>query len=108
MWGQGSSFPRYRLFLFLFYLDTAESEKRKTLSLTLGFFTLFVIHFQAFLIQNVRSLHGYKGHADNYICSLIPGAPFSQAQYTPGFLIAPFAYSLLSLCRVVVSMVVLH
>lgn len=43
MWGQGSSFPRYRLFLLLFYLDTAESEKRKTLSLTLGFFTLCLL-----------------------------------------------------------------
>ncbi|KAJ8623254.1 hypothetical protein MRB53_031783 [Persea americana] len=42
---------------------------------------------KSFLIQNVRTLHDYKGHADNYICSLIPGAPFSQAQYTPGGLL---------------------
>lgn len=37
-----------------------------------------------FLVQNVKSLHDYKGHADNFICSLIPGAPFSSTQYTPG------------------------
>ncbi|XP_010921617.1 endoglucanase 3 [Elaeis guineensis] len=42
---------------------------------------------KAFLVQNVRSLHDYKGHADNFICSLIPGTPFSQAQYTPGGLL---------------------
>lgn len=41
-------------------------------------------HFQAFLVQKVHSLHDYKGHADNYICSLIPGTPSSSAQYTPG------------------------
>lgn len=33
-------------------------------------------------MQNVQSLHDYKGHADNFICSVIPGA--SSAQYTPG------------------------
>lgn len=42
---------------------------------------------KAFLVQNVKSLHDYKGHADNFICSLIPGTPFSQAQYTPGGLL---------------------
>ncbi|KAG1338723.1 endoglucanase 3 [Cocos nucifera] len=42
---------------------------------------------KAFLVQNVRSLHDYKGHADSFICSLIPGTPFSQAQYTPGGLL---------------------
>ncbi|GFZ13748.1 cellulase 2 [Actinidia rufa] len=42
---------------------------------------------KAFLVQKVQSLHDYKGHADNYICSLIPGNPFSQAQYTPGGLL---------------------
>ncbi|XP_058077027.1 endoglucanase 17 [Magnolia sinica] len=42
---------------------------------------------KAFLVQNVKSLHDYKGHADNFICSLIPGASFSQAQYTPGGLL---------------------
>lgn len=42
---------------------------------------------KAFLVQNVKSLHDYKGHADNYICSLIPGASFSSTQYTPGGLL---------------------
>ncbi|GFS35627.1 glycosyl hydrolase 9B13 [Actinidia rufa] len=40
---------------------------------------------KAFLVQKVQSLHDYKGHADNYICSLIPGNPFSQAKYTPAY-----------------------
>ncbi|KAK3004675.1 hypothetical protein RJ639_018701 [Escallonia herrerae] len=40
---------------------------------------------KTFLVQKVQSLHDYKGHADNYICSLIPGS--SQAQYTPGGLL---------------------
>ncbi|CAL5437302.1 unnamed protein product [Camellia sinensis] len=35
---------------------------------------------KAFLAQKLQSLHDYKGHADNYICSLIPGTPSSQAQ----------------------------
>lgn len=39
---------------------------------------------QAFLVQKLKSLHDYKGHADNFICSIIPGAPFSSTQYTPG------------------------
>ncbi|KAJ6795649.1 endoglucanase 17-like [Iris pallida] len=42
---------------------------------------------KAFLVQNVKSLHDYKGHADNFICSLIPGTPFSTTQYTPGGLL---------------------
>ncbi|KAG0489787.1 hypothetical protein HPP92_006650 [Vanilla planifolia] len=42
---------------------------------------------KAFLVQNLKSLHDYKGHADNFICSLIPGASFSQTQYTPGGLL---------------------
>ncbi|XWS76594.1 hypothetical protein CRYUN_Cryun01aG0190000 [Craigia yunnanensis] len=42
---------------------------------------------KAFLVQKLQSLHDYKGHADNFICSLIPGAPFSSAQYTPGGLL---------------------
>lgn len=40
---------------------------------------------KAFLVQNVQTLHDYKGHADNFICSVIPGA--SSAQYTPGGLL---------------------
>ena len=43
-----------------------------------------VLESQAFLVQKVQSLHDYKDHADNFICSLIQGAPFSSAQYTPG------------------------
>ncbi|CAI9105391.1 OLC1v1004302C2 [Oldenlandia corymbosa var. corymbosa] len=39
---------------------------------------------KAFLVQKVQSLHDYKGHADNFICSLIPGTSTSQSQYTPG------------------------
>ncbi|KAL7083064.1 hypothetical protein ACP275_14G139300 [Erythranthe tilingii] len=42
---------------------------------------------KAFLVQNVQPLHDYKNHADNYICSLIPGNPSSSAQYTPGGLL---------------------
>ncbi|KAH1227223.1 Endoglucanase 17 [Glycine max] len=36
-----------------------------------------------FLVQRVQSLHDYKGHADNFVCSLIPGTSFSSTQYTP-------------------------
>ncbi|KAG9459445.1 hypothetical protein H6P81_003953 [Aristolochia fimbriata] len=46
-----------------------------------------VLLSKAFLVQNMKTLHDYKGHADNYICSLIPGASFSQTQYTPGGLL---------------------
>ncbi|CAA7388874.1 unnamed protein product [Spirodela intermedia] len=42
---------------------------------------------KAFLVQNVKSLYEYKGHADTFICSLVPGTPFSQTQYTPGGLL---------------------
>ncbi|XP_010522801.1 PREDICTED: LOW QUALITY PROTEIN: endoglucanase 17-like [Tarenaya hassleriana] len=42
---------------------------------------------KAFLVQKVKSLHEYKGHADNFICSVIPGAPFSSSQFTPGGLL---------------------
>ncbi|KAK4376329.1 hypothetical protein RND71_007006 [Anisodus tanguticus] len=43
--------------------------------------------YQAFLVQKLQSLHDYKSHADDYICSVIPGTPMSQAQYTPGGLL---------------------
>ncbi|KAJ0914098.1 putative cellulase [Helianthus annuus] len=46
-----------------------------------------VLLSKAFLVQKLQSLHDYKGHADNFICSLIPGAPFSQSEYTPGGLL---------------------
>ncbi|OIV95383.1 hypothetical protein TanjilG_14537 [Lupinus angustifolius] len=42
---------------------------------------------KAFLVQKVTTLHDYKGHADNFICSVIPGASFSSTQYTPGGLL---------------------
>ncbi|KAI4326442.1 hypothetical protein MLD38_031757 [Melastoma candidum] len=42
---------------------------------------------KAFLVQKVQSLHEYKGHADNFICSVVPGAPSSSSQYTPGGLL---------------------
>ncbi|XP_039128702.1 endoglucanase 17-like [Dioscorea cayenensis subsp. rotundata] len=42
---------------------------------------------KAYLVQNVKELHDYKGHADNFICSIIPGASFSSTQYTRGGLL---------------------
>ncbi|KAJ0979774.1 hypothetical protein J5N97_015248 [Dioscorea zingiberensis] len=42
---------------------------------------------KAYLVQNVKALHDYKGHADNFICSIIPGASFSSTQYTRGGLL---------------------
>ncbi|KAI9092323.1 hypothetical protein K1719_027823 [Acacia pycnantha] len=42
---------------------------------------------QEFLEKNTQELELYKAHADNYICSLIPGSPGFQAQYTPGGLL---------------------
>ncbi|XP_071724523.1 endoglucanase 17-like isoform X2 [Rutidosis leptorrhynchoides] len=46
-----------------------------------------VLLSKAFLVQKVHSLHDYKGHADNFICSIIPGVPSSSSQYTPGGLL---------------------
>ncbi|XP_077243091.1 endoglucanase 1-like [Tasmannia lanceolata] len=43
-----------------------------------------VLLSKAFLQNRVEELHGFKVHADNYICSLIPGTSSFQAQYTPG------------------------
>lgn len=34
--------------------------------------------------KNSEEFELYKAHADNYICSLMPGIPGYQAQYTPG------------------------
>lgn len=39
---------------------------------------------QGFLQNRIEDLQVYKAHADNYICSLVPGSPSFQAQYTPG------------------------
>lgn len=42
---------------------------------------------KSFFVQRMQDVQDFKIHSDNYICSLIPGAPFSQAQYTPGGLL---------------------
>ncbi|KAL5155732.1 Endoglucanase 17 [Glycine soja] len=34
-----------------------------------------------FLVRKVQTLHDYKGHADNFICSVIPGS--SSSQFSP-------------------------
>ncbi|MFS7976181.1 putative cellulase [Helianthus anomalus] len=58
-----------------------------------GTFAYIILDFeQAFLVQKVQSLHDYKGHADSFICSLVPGAPSSQAQYTPGSISLSLCY----------------
>ncbi|XP_058084928.1 endoglucanase 1 [Magnolia sinica] len=43
-----------------------------------------VLLSKSFLQNRVEELQLYKIHADNYICSLIPGTSSFQAQYTPG------------------------
>lgn len=40
-----------------------------------------------FLEKSTQEFRAYKVHSDNYICSLIPGSPSFQAQYTPGGLL---------------------
>ncbi|XP_062021686.1 endoglucanase 17 [Rosa rugosa] len=40
---------------------------------------------KAFLVQKLPALHEYKGHSDNFICSILPGS--SSTQYTPGGLL---------------------
>ncbi|PHU27938.1 Endoglucanase 3 [Capsicum chinense] len=40
-----------------------------------------------FLEKSTQEFQAYKVHSDNYICSLIPGSPSFQAQYTPGGLL---------------------
>ncbi|KAF9601552.1 hypothetical protein IFM89_020380 [Coptis chinensis] len=49
--------------------------------------------YQVFLVQKVQSLHDNKGHANTFMCSLFPGASFSQVQYTPvlGWALSRFA-----------------
>ncbi|KAF5938484.1 hypothetical protein HYC85_022743 [Camellia sinensis] len=42
---------------------------------------------KGFLEKNIQEFELYKAHSDNYICSLIPGSPNFQAQYTPGGLL---------------------
>ncbi|PIN07228.1 Cellulase [Handroanthus impetiginosus] len=43
-----------------------------------------VLLSKGFLENHVQEFQLYKVHSDNYICSLIPGSPNFQAQYTPG------------------------
>ncbi|KZV43052.1 hypothetical protein F511_41378 [Dorcoceras hygrometricum] len=40
--------------------------------------------YHGFLELNIQEFQQYKVHSDIYICSLIPGSPNFQAQYTPG------------------------
>ncbi|GLU17600.1 hypothetical protein SLE2022_339600 [Rubroshorea leprosula] len=40
-----------------------------------------------FLTKNTQEFQVYKGHSDNYICSLVPGTSNFQDQYTPGGLL---------------------
>ncbi|XP_048320517.2 endoglucanase 1 [Ziziphus jujuba] len=46
-----------------------------------------VLLSKSFLEKNTEEFQLYKAHSDNYICSLIPGTPSFQAQYTPGGLL---------------------
>ncbi|GFS44507.1 glycosyl hydrolase 9B13 [Actinidia rufa] len=46
-----------------------------------------VLLSKGFLEKNIQEFQLYKAHSDNYICSLIPGSPNFQAQYTPGGLL---------------------
>jgi hypothetical protein len=50
-------------------------------------FIWFVLDAQSFLVQKVGALQGYKGHADSFICSMVPGTPTDQTQYTRGGLL---------------------
>ena len=38
-------------------------------------------------MQKVGALQEYKGHADSFICSMVPGTPSDQTQYTKGGLL---------------------
>lgn len=51
------------------------------------FVYILVINCQGFLEKNIQELQLYKAHSDNYICSLVPGSPNFQAQYTPGLFV---------------------
>ncbi|KAI3983898.1 hypothetical protein MKX01_011606, partial [Papaver californicum] len=46
-----------------------------------------VLLSKGFLDKKVEEFQLYKAHSDNYICSLIPGSPSFQAQYTAGGLL---------------------
>ncbi|GFS40848.1 glycosyl hydrolase 9B13 [Actinidia rufa] len=44
-----------------------------------------VVLSKGFLEKNIQEFQLYKAHSDNYICSLIPGSPNFQVQYTPRY-----------------------
>ncbi|KAK9145787.1 hypothetical protein Sjap_005690 [Stephania japonica] len=46
-----------------------------------------VLLTKGFLENKLEEFQSYKVHSDNYICSLIPGSPGFQAQYTAGGLL---------------------
>ncbi|CAA2974631.1 endoglucanase 1-like [Olea europaea var. sylvestris] len=43
-----------------------------------------VLLSQGFLENSIQEFQQFKSHSDNYFCSLVPGSPSFQAQYTPG------------------------
>ncbi|KAK3030673.1 hypothetical protein RJ639_035877 [Escallonia herrerae] len=43
-----------------------------------------VLLAKGFIEKSIEEFQPYKQHSDNYICSLVPGSPNFQAQYTPG------------------------
>ncbi|PUZ56978.1 hypothetical protein GQ55_5G391600 [Panicum hallii var. hallii] len=46
-----------------------------------------VLIAKSFLVQRLGALHEYKAHADAFICSMVPGTPTDQTQYTRGGLL---------------------
>ncbi|NP_001151458.1 endoglucanase 1 precursor [Zea mays] len=46
-----------------------------------------VLISKSFLVQRLGALHEYKGHADGFICSMVPGTATDQTQYTRGGLL---------------------
>jgi hypothetical protein len=46
-----------------------------------------VLIAKSFLVQRLGALHEYKSHADAFICSMVPGTPTDQTQYTRGGLL---------------------
>ncbi|KAK3160721.1 hypothetical protein QOZ80_1BG0063520 [Eleusine coracana subsp. coracana] len=41
-----------------------------------------VLISKSFLVQRLGAMHEYKGHADGFICSMVPGTPTDQTQFT--------------------------
>jgi hypothetical protein len=46
-----------------------------------------VLIAKAFLVQRQGALREYKAHADAFVCSMVPGTPTDQTQYTRGGLL---------------------